>query len=72
MGSVNMNAQPNTQDGDSTERVADVTETWETSPLTEPERGTDPQAKSPADPGFTDDSKSDLQRENERITRTDH
>jgi len=67
-----MNAEPNTQDEDSTDRVADITQTWESSPLTEPELATDPAAKSPADPGRVPDSKTDLQREVERSSRTDY
>ena len=72
MGSAPMDAAPNAQNEDSTERVADVTQTWESSLLTEPELATDQQAKSPADPGFTDDSESDLQRDEDRAARTDH
>lgn len=67
-----MNSEPNAQNEDSTERVADVTETWETSPLTDPELAMDQQAKPLADSGLTDDSKSDVQRERERIARTDY
>jgi hypothetical protein len=62
----------NTQDQDSTDRVAELTDTWETSPLTEPERATDAKATSPADHGSFDDSKTDLEREQERVSRTDH
>jgi hypothetical protein len=62
----------NSQTQDSTERVADLTDTWESSPLTEPELVADPQAKSPADGGRTDDSLTDLQRDERRTSRTDH
>jgi hypothetical protein len=67
-----MNTTPNTQDEDSTDRVAEITDTWESSPLTDPELATDRKAKSPADPGNTDDSETDLQREEKRENRTDH
>jgi len=67
-----METAGNTQNQDATERVADVTETWESSPLTEPELATDRKAKSPADPGNTDDSETDVQREENRENRTDH
>jgi hypothetical protein len=62
----------NTQDEDSTDRVAEITDTWESSPLTEPELATDRKATSPADPGAVDDRNSDLDREEERSRRTDH
>jgi len=62
----------NTQDQDSTDRVGDLTDTWESSPLTKPEVAADPRATSPADHGTFDDSKTDLERETERIRRTDH
>jgi hypothetical protein len=67
-----MNTTPNTQDEDSTDRVAEITDTWESSPLTEPRRAADSKATSPADPGTVDDSKTDLEREQERSSRTDH
>lgn len=67
-----MNPEGNIETDDSTDRVAEVTETWETSPLTEPEAATDSRASSPADPGTLDDSKTDLQREEDRGRRTDH
>jgi len=62
----------NTLDEDSTDRVAEITDTWESSPLTEPEHATDRKATSPAGPGTVDDSKSDLAREEERSRRTNH
>lgn len=40
-----------TQNEDATDRVEDLTDTWESSPLTEPERASDPAAKSPSDHG---------------------
>jgi hypothetical protein len=67
-----MDTAANTPNEDATERVAEITETWESSPLTEPELATDRRAKSPADPGNTDDSKTDLQREENRASRTEH
>ena len=67
-----MTTAGNTQNGDSTDRVADLTDSWESSPLTEPDRATDRKATSPADHGTFDDSKTDLQREEKRISRTDH
>ena len=67
-----MTTPDNTQDEDSTNRVAELTDTWESSPLTEPEQATDARATGPADHGTFDDSKSDLERETERIQRTDH
>jgi hypothetical protein len=67
-----MSTPDNTQTEDSTDRVAELTDTWESSPLTEAEQATDPRATSPADPGGFDDSKTDLQREEERTSRTDH
>jgi hypothetical protein len=66
-----MTQPDDTQKVDSTERVEDLTETWEESPLTEPDVASDPQAKPPVDSGFTDDSKTDPQRENEGVARTD-
>ena len=50
-----MDSTPNTQDEDSTERVADITQTWESSPLTEPAAAADPQAKTPVASGFAED-----------------
>jgi hypothetical protein len=67
-----MDTAGNTQNEDATERVAEVTETWESSPLTEPELATDRKAKSPADPGNTGDSETDLQRDESRARRTDY
>ena len=40
---------------DATDRLAEVTEAWESSPLTEPERAIDPEAKRPIDHGDTGD-----------------
>lgn len=67
-----MSTPGNTQDEDSTDRVADLTDTWESSPLTEPEHATDAAATSPAAHGSFDDSKTDLEREEETARRTDH
>jgi hypothetical protein len=67
-----MDTAGDTPNEDSTDRVAEITETWESSPLTESERATDSKASSPADPGNRDDSRTDLQREADRIGRTDH
>jgi len=67
-----MNTAGNTPNEDATDRVAEITETWESSPLTEPEIATDRKAKSPAEPGNTGDSETDLQREENRSSRTDH
>jgi len=67
-----MSMPSNTQDEDSTGRVAELTDAWESSPLTEPEHATDEKATSPADHGSFDDSKTDLERETERTRRTDH
>ena len=62
----------NTPNEDSTERVAEITDTWEASPLTEPENATDPKATSPADAGrAVDDSETDLERAEKRISRPD-
>jgi len=66
-----MNTAGNTPNEDSTDRVAEITDTWESSPLTEPELATDPKATSPADPGTIDDSQTDLEREEKRSSRTD-
>ena len=60
------------QNEDSTDRLAEVTETWESSPLTEPEEATDREATSPADPGRIDDSMSELELEKRRTSRTDY
>lgn len=51
-----MTEAENTQTDDATDRVAELTDTWESSPLTEPEQATDPAAKSPADPGYAADN----------------
>jgi hypothetical protein len=67
-----MDRARSTQNEDTTERVAEITQTWESSPLTEPQLAADGKAASPADPGFKDDSRSDLVREDERESRTDH
>jgi len=67
-----MSTPGNAPDGDSTDRVAELTDTWESSPLTEPEPATDARATGPADRGSVDDSKTDLEREAERSRRTDH
>jgi len=67
-----MTAADNTQIEDSTDRVGELADAWESSPLTEAERATDPSATSPADHGGLDDSKTDLDREEERTSRTDH
>ena len=67
-----METAGNTQNEDATDRVEEITDTWESSPLTEPELATDRKAKSPADPGNTDDTETDLQREENRENRTDH
>ena len=67
-----MSTPGNTQDEDSTGRVAELTDVWESSPLTEPELATDEKATSPADHGSFDDSKTDLDREAEKSRRTDH
>jgi hypothetical protein len=67
-----MNTAGSTGNEDSTDRVAEITDTWETSPLTEPELAADRKATSPADPGVVDDSKTDLEREEERGSRTDY
>ncbi len=67
-----MDTAANPQDGDSTDRLAEVTDTWQSSPLTEPEEAMDPEAKSAADHGATDDSISALERDERRTSRTDH
>jgi len=51
---------------DSTDRVAEVTETWESSALTEPESAMDPSAKSLVDHG---DTETDEDREAERVAQ---
>ena len=66
-----MDTAANAQDGDSTDRLTEVTDTWQSSPLTEPEEATDAAAKSVADHGDTDDSLSTLDREQRRTSRTD-
>lgn len=58
-----MDPTPSTQGEDSTERVADITETWESSPITEPDAAADPQAKAPVAPGFAEDDSSVLHGE---------
>ena len=60
------------QDEDSTDRLAEVTETWESSPLTDPEEATDRKATSPADPGRINDSMSGMELEEKRTSRTDY
>ncbi|MGS0685346.1 hypothetical protein ACVBEQ_09395 [Nakamurella sp. GG22] len=67
-----MDTAANPQDGDSTDRLAEVADTWQSSPLTEPEEAMDPGAKSAADHGDSDDSISALEREERRTSRTDH
>jgi len=67
-----MDTAGNTQNEDSTDRVAEITDTWENSPLTEPELASDSKATSPADPGTVDDSRTDLDREEVRSSRTDY
>ena len=47
-------AADNGQNADSTDRIEEVTDTWEASPLTTPERAADPAAKGPAEHGDTD------------------
>jgi hypothetical protein len=64
-----VDAEGNPQNTDSTDRVEEITETWESSPLTEPEVATDVKASSPADPGTVDDSRNDLERERDRQNR---
>jgi hypothetical protein len=71
-GRSDMERARSTHNEDTTDRVAEITETWEASPLTEPQLATDSKASSPAVPGFKDDSRSDLVREGERESRTDH
>lgn len=66
-----MDTAANAQDGDSTDRLAEVTDAWQSSPLTEPEEATDPAAKSAADHGDTGDGPSTLEREERRIGGTD-
>jgi len=51
---------------DSTDRVAEVTETWESAALTEPESAMDPSAKGLADHG---DTETDEDREAERVAQ---
>ena len=51
---------------DSTDRVAEVTETWESSALTEPESAMDPSAKGLVDHG---DTETDEDREAERVAQ---
>ena len=67
-----MDTAANPQDGDSTDRLAEVSDTWQSSPLTEPEQVTDPESRSAADHGDTDDSITALEREERRTRRTDH
>jgi hypothetical protein len=67
-----MDPVADTQNEDSTCRLAEVTATWESSPLTEPELASDRRAKSPADHGRTNAPATDLEREEQRIRRTDH
>ena len=67
-----METAGNTQNEDATDRVEEITDTWESSPLTEPELATDEKATSPADHGSFDDSKTDLDREAEKSRRIDH
>jgi len=67
-----MDTAANPSDEDTTDRLAEVTDTWQSSPLTEPAEATDPAAKSAADHGATDDSLSALEREERRTSRTDH
>lgn len=58
-----MDPTPNSQDEDSTERVADITQTWESSPLTEPDAASDPQAKTPVASGFAENDTAVLHGE---------
>jgi len=52
---------------DSVDRVAEITEEWQTSPLTEPEGAMDPKAKRLSDHGDTDSSLLERATDSERI-----
>jgi hypothetical protein len=71
-GSTPMDPATHPQNEDSTDRLAEITETWESSPLTEPEAATDRKATSQAEPGRIDDSMSGQELEERRTTSTDY
>lgn len=50
-----MDTTPDPSNEDATDRLAEVTEAWESSPLTDPEKAIDPEAKRPIDHGDTGD-----------------
>jgi hypothetical protein len=62
-----MNSAAEGDEQDSVDRVAEVTDEWRASPLTEPEGAMDPKAKRLSDHGDTDSSVLERATDAERI-----